>query len=114
MHLANFSSDKKVWPVYLILGNLLSGPRNSPTSMAVLLRALLPIPQKLSKSCKADQHQREINTDTLQEVFELIFAPLQYPAHDGVPIDCADGNVQRGFPILAVWIADYMENFPLY
>ena len=113
-HLTNFSGDKKAWPVYITLGNLLSGRRNSPTSMAVLLLALLPIPPKLSKSSKADQHQRQINADTLRDVFELIFAPLQDPAHDGVPIDCADGKVRRCFPILAAWIADHMENVALH
>jgi len=46
--------DKKAWPVYITLGNLPSGRRNSPTSIAVLLLALLPIPSKLSKSSKAD------------------------------------------------------------
>jgi len=112
--LTNFSSDKQAWPVYITLGNLPSGRRNSPTSLAVLLLALLPIPPKLSKSSKADQHQRQINADTLRDVFELIFAPLQDPAHDGVPIDCADGKVRRCFPILAAWIADHMENVALH
>jgi len=114
MHLTNLSGDKKAWPVYITLGNLPSGRRNSPTSMAVLLLALLPIPPKLSKSCKADQHGRHMNADTLRDVFELIFAPLQDPVHNGVPIDCADGKVQRCFPILATWIADHMENIALY
>jgi len=113
-HLTNFSGDKKAWPVYITLGNLPSGRRNSPTSRAVLLLALLPIPPKLSKSSKADQHQRQINADTLQDGFALIFAPLQDPASDGVPIDCADGKVQRCFPILAVLIADHMENVALH
>jgi len=113
-HLTNFSSDKKAWPVYITLGNLLYGRRNSPTSRAFLLLALLPILPKLSKSSKAHQHQRQINADTLRDVFELIFAPLQDPAHDGVPIDCADGKVRRSFPILAPWIADHMDNVALY
>jgi len=82
--------------------------------MAVLLLALLPIPPKLSKSSKADQHQRKINADTLRDIFELILAPLQDLAHDGVPIDCADGQVRRWFPILAAWIADHMENIALH
>ena len=52
--------------------------------MAVLLLALLPIPPKFSKSSKADQRQRKINADTLQDVFELIFAPLQDVALHGL------------------------------
>ena len=113
-HLTNFSGVKKAWPVYITLGNLLSGRCNSPTSMEVLLVALLPIPPKLSKSSKADQHPRQINIDTRQYVFELIFTPLQDPAHDGVPSDCTDGKIWRCFPILAAWIADYMENVALH
>jgi len=72
----NFSRDKNVWPVYITIGNLSSARRNSPGSMAALLLALLPILPKFSMSSKADQHQRKINADTLQDVFELIFAPL--------------------------------------
>jgi len=72
----NLSPDKKVWPVYIMIGNLPSARRNSPGSMAALLLALLPILPKSPKSFKADQHQRKINADTLQAVFELIFAPL--------------------------------------
>jgi len=113
-HLTNFSVDKKAWPVYFMLGNLPSSRRNSPTSMAVLLLALLPIPPKLSKSSKADQHQRQIKADTLRDVFELIFAPLQDLAHDGLPIDCAEGKLRRCFPILAAWIADHMDNVALH
>jgi len=82
--------------------------------MAVLLLALLPIPSKLSKSSKADQHQRQINADTLRDVFELILEPLQDPAHDGVPIDYANRKVRRCFPILAAWIADHVEHVALH
>jgi len=82
--------------------------------MAVLLLALLPIPPKLSKSSKADQCQRKIKADTLQDVFELIFTPLQGVAHSGVPIDCADRKVRLCFPILSAWIADHMENVVLH
>jgi len=76
--------------------------------MAVLLLALLPIPHKLSKSSKADQPERKINPDTLQDVFELIFASLQEVAHTGIAIDCADSKVRQCFPILSTWITDHM------
>jgi len=108
-YLSNFSGDNKVWPVYITLRNLPSARRNSPGSMAVLLLALWPVPPKLSKSTKADQYQRQVNADTLQDVFEFILAPLQHAALDGVPIDCADGKVRRCFPILSAWVADHMK-----
>jgi len=55
-----------------------------------------------------------VNADTLQDIFEFIFAPLQYIALDGVPIDRADGKVLRCFPILSAWVADHMENVTLH
>jgi len=113
-NLTNISGDKKAWPVYITIGNLPSARRNSPGSMAVLLLALLPIPPKFSKSSKAEQRRRKINADTLQDVFELIFAPLQDVAHAGIAIDCADSKVRQFFPILSAWIADHMEYVALH
>jgi len=112
-NLTNLSGDKKAWPVYITIGNLPSARRNSAGSMAVLLLALLPIPPKLSKFSKADQRQRKINADTLQDVFELIFAAIQDVAHTGIAIDCTDGKVRQCSPMLSVWIADHMENVAL-
>jgi len=82
--------------------------------MAVVLLALLPVPPKLSKSTKADQYQRQVKADTLQDVTKFSFAPLQPAALDGVPIDCADGKVRRSFPILSVWVEDHMGNVTLH
>jgi len=82
--------------------------------MAILLHGLLPIPPKLAKSFRADKLQRLINADTLRGVFELIFAPLNGAAREGAPIDCADGKIRRGFPIMSGWIADHMENVTLH
>jgi len=112
--LTNLLLDKKGWPVYLTIGNLPSARRNSPGSVGVLLLALLPIPPKLSKSSKPDPRQRKINADSLQDASELIFAPLQWVAHSGVPIDCPDRKVRLSCPIPCAWIADHMENVILH
>ena len=82
--------------------------------MAVLLLALLPVPPKFPQSSSANELQRQINADTLQGVFDLLFEPLRESALGGVPIDCADGKVRTCFPILAAWIADHMENVALH
>jgi len=93
-NLTNLLRDKKAWPVYITFGNVPSARRNSPGSITVFLLTLLLVPPKLSKSSKADRCQIKINADTLvQDVLELIFAPLQDVAHVGIPIDCADGKV---------------------
>jgi len=78
--------------------------------MAVLLLALLLVPPKLSQFSEADRRHRKINADTLQDVLELLFAPLQNVAHVGIPNDCADDKVRLCFPILSAWIADHVEN----
>ena len=113
-HLSNFSGDKKAWPVYITLCNLPSIWHHSPGSMAVLLLALLPVPPKLSKSTLVDKHQRRINAETLQLVFQVLFEPLQPLARIGVNIDRADSKVRRCFPVFSAWIADHMENVALH
>ena len=113
-HLTNFSGDKKAWPVYITLRNVPSTRRNRPRSMAVLLPTLLPVLPKLTKSSAADKLQRQINADTLQGLFELIFEPLRDTTLKGVPMDCADSKIRRCFPILSGWIADHMENATLH
>ena len=100
-HLSNLSCDKKACPVYMILRNLPANRHNSPESFAVLLLALLLVLPKFRKS-SADYLQRQINADTLQGVFELMFERLQNPALEAVNIHCADGKVWRCFPILSV------------
>ena len=82
--------------------------------MAVLLLALLPFRPKFTKSSAADKLQRQINADTLQGVFELIFEPLRDTTLEGVPIECADSKIRRSFPIFSWWIADHMENATLH
>jgi Plavaka transposase len=113
-HLTNFSGDKKAWPVYITIGNIPSTKRNRPGSLAVLLLALLPVPPKLIGTTSTDKLQRQINAETLQGVFDLIFQPLRDTADDGIPIDCADGKIRKCFPILSCWIADHMENVLLH
>ena len=67
-------------------------------------------PPKTLKVYLGGQHQRRINAETLQLIFQLLFEPLQAVAREGVNIDCANGTVHRGFPVLSAWIADHMEN----
>jgi len=112
--LTNFSGDKKAWPVYMTMGNILSQTRNSPAKMSVLLVALLPVPPKLTgESSRADETQRQINADSLRPVFDLVLAPLHYVTHEGMVMDCADGKTRFGFPILLTWIADHAEHTTL-
>ena len=110
-HLRNFSGDKKAWPVYVAIGNILSRTRNCPTKMLILLLALLSVPPKLSHELvHADEIQRQINGDALQAVFDLILALLQDIANDSAVMDCTDGKRRVWFPILSASIADHAEH----
>ena len=44
IHLANFSGDKKEWPVYMTICNLSSKIRQMPSTQSIIMVALLPIP----------------------------------------------------------------------
>jgi len=75
-HLTNFSGDKKAWPVYMTIGNILSRTRSSPAKMPILLLALLPVPPKFTgESACANEAQRQTNADVLRAVFDLVLAP---------------------------------------
>src|SRR5205807_3332724 len=86
-HLTNFSGDKKAWPVYMMIRNMLSQTRNSPVKMSILLLALLPVPPKFTgESARTDETQRQMNADSLKAVFDLIFVPLQQIVRGGTVI----------------------------
>ena len=113
--LTNFSGDKKAWPVYLTIGNILSRTRNSPAKIPILLLALLPVPQKLTgESAPADEAQRQTSADALRAVFDLVLAPLQEVVQEGTWMDYADGKTRLCFPILSAWIADHAEHAALH
>jgi hypothetical protein len=50
MHLTNFWGDKKVWQVYLRIGNILLRTQNCLSKMAIMLIALLPVASKFMSS----------------------------------------------------------------
>jgi len=114
-HLTNFSGDKKAWPVYMTIGNILSETRNTPAKMSVLLVALLPVPPRLiGESSRADETQRQINADSVRAVFDLVLAPLHYVSDKGMVMDCADGKTRLCFPIVSSWIADHAKHTTLH
>jgi hypothetical protein len=42
-HLSNVAGDKKEWPVYMTIGNLSSKIRRMPSTLSIVMVALLPI-----------------------------------------------------------------------
>src|SRR5215208_3139817 len=105
-HLTNFSSDKKVWLIYMTLGNLPSAMRNAPTSEAMYLVALLPI---LPKKKKLKQRQKDRIQKILQECLHDMLLPLAEAADGPVEIDCCDNKRRSCHIRIYGWIADHME-----
>ncbi|KAG0132972.1 hypothetical protein HOY82DRAFT_483212, partial [Tuber indicum] len=108
--LTNFSGDKKAWPIYMTIGNILSKTRNKASKHATVLLALLPVLPKMLGVTARDANQRQINNEILGDLMEAIFAPMVAQGDSGIKVECADGNVRLYFPHLAVWIADHLEN----
>jgi len=113
-HITNFSGDKKAWPVYLMIGNILSRTRSSPAKMPILLLPLLPVPEMFTgESARANEAQRQTNPDALRAVFDLVLALLPQVAQEGTVMDCADSKTRLCLPILSAWIVDHAEHAAL-
>ena len=90
--LKNFSGDKKAWPIYMTIGNILSSTRNSPSKHATVLLALLPVPPKMLGVAARDARQRQVDNEILCELMEAIFAPMAALGNSGIEVECADGK----------------------
>jgi len=111
----NFLGDKKAWPVYVTIANILSRTRNSPVKMPILLVALLVVPPKFSgESARTHEAQRQTNADVLRTVFDLVLGPLQQVVQEGMVMDCADGKTGLCFPILSGLNADHAKHGALH
>ncbi|KAF8427073.1 hypothetical protein EV426DRAFT_506455, partial [Tirmania nivea] len=117
MHLTNFSGDKKLWPLYMSIGNIKSTVRNKPTMNAWIPIALLPIPPK--RLDKIPNHPTEAQElDALQvthEILSSILSPLpDERSQQGIYMVCCDEKVRKCVPKLSAWLADYMENVMIH
>ena len=99
--LTNFSGDKKAWPIYMTIGNILSSTRNSPSKHSTVLLALLPVPPKMLGVAARDAQQRQDNNEILCKLMEAIFAPMASLGNSGIEVECANGKAQLCFPRLA-------------
>ena len=110
-HLTNFSGDKKAWPIYMTMGNILSRTTSSPAKMPILHLALVQVPPRFtSESARANEARPQTKADVLRAVFDLFLAALHQVAGDGMVMDCADSKTSLCFPILWAWIADHAEH----
>jgi len=91
--LTNCSGDKKAWPIYMTMGNILSRTRNKPSKHATVLLALLPVPPKMLGVAARDPRQRQVNNKILSDFMEAIFAPMAAWGDSALEMKCANGKV---------------------
>ncbi|QRW08167.1 hypothetical protein RhiLY_07166 [Ceratobasidium sp. AG-Ba] len=105
--LTNFSGDKKAHPVYLTIGNIPKRLRRRTSKHANILLGYLPVPKL---DCQSDPELRQYQRrDLFHRCMRALLAPLAEAARTGIEVPCADGGVRRIYPILAAYIADFVE-----
>jgi len=102
-HLTNFSGDKAAWPLYMTLGNIKKEVRRQSSKRAWVLVALLPIPPKHPESGEIQMTWHTAINKVLEPIKDVNLNG------SGYSLDCPDGKVRQCYPIVAAWIADYME-----
>ncbi|KAF8414746.1 hypothetical protein BGX38DRAFT_1110774 [Terfezia claveryi] len=91
--LTNFSGDKKLWPLFMTIGNIHSEIRNQPTRQAWILMDLFSVgPKRNNKIPGFSTKEQECGSDIL----------------------CEDGKVRKCIPVLSAWLADHMENVNIH
>ncbi|KAF8429990.1 hypothetical protein BGX38DRAFT_1104985 [Terfezia claveryi] len=92
--LTNFSGDKKLWPLFMSIGNIRSEIRNQPSRQAWILMGLFPVGPKRNNKIPGS-----VLTTFIGRWSNIL---------------CGDGKVRRCIPILSAWLADHMENVNIH
>jgi hypothetical protein len=122
-HLASFGTAK-LWPIYMLFGNLLKYLRCRPTSGAIKHIAYIPpFPDLLQDQLKAfhqkwDSQQRDIlahcRRGLMHGVWNLLLDDEFLHAYQyGMVVHCHDGIKRRVYPRIFTYSADYPEKWVL-
>jgi len=118
-HLATFGTAK-LWPIYMLFGNLSKYVRCQPNSSAMKHLAYIPLfPDSLQDQLQAfhekwDTQQKDILThcrrDLMHEVWKfLINDDFLHAYRYGVAVRCHDGIERCVYPQIFTYSADYPE-----
>jgi len=125
-HLASFGTAK-MWPIYLLFGNLSKYIRCQPNSGAMKHLAYIPsLPDSLQDQLKSFHHkwhvpkqQSDILTHCQQELMHAVWKFLLdkdfLHAHTyGMVVQSPDGIEQQVYPCILTYLADYPEKYVVY
>ncbi|RPA70944.1 hypothetical protein BJ508DRAFT_206815, partial [Ascobolus immersus RN42] len=114
--LTRYNGDKEINPLNITIGNIDAEVRLKPSRGCTKAIALFPTQLKhTSSEGEPDRLQQRIAAaEVVQHVVRDAFEELPALFHEGMKITCPDGEVRIGHPILAGWIADYMEYINLF
>ena len=109
--LTKYSGDKNMWPMYMSVLNIPATIRNKPTTESWRLLATLPI---RSKNTKNSESERVVAAEVFQTVLSQVLGDVGRLYKEGMKIDCPDGIVRIGHPVVGEWLADYPEYTKLF
>ncbi|KAI6046818.1 hypothetical protein EDC04DRAFT_2597911 [Pisolithus marmoratus] len=106
--LTQFSGGQQVYPVYLTLGNIPHTIQCKPSMQACMLIVYLPVEKfmghNLSKAAQSARMHR-----VFHKSMRLLLEPLIKAGLEGIEIVGGDRHVHRVHPILACYVANYLE-----
>jgi len=115
-HLTNYSGDKKLWPVYMTIGNIASKFRLKPSMHAWLPIAFLPMsPKRVMKVLGWSVAKQELESlDMTNRILEYILRPLSDVGNNGVDMICSDEAKGCCYLRVAGWTADHSESATIH
>ncbi|KAG1812790.1 uncharacterized protein BJ212DRAFT_1448021 [Suillus subaureus] len=106
--LTKFSGSKSAYPMYLTLGNIPRAIRCKPSQQACILVGYLSM-DKISNSKLSKKEKMSRIQCLFHDSMCTILEHLKEAGHTRMDMVCGDGKVQRIHPILACYMADYLE-----
>src|SRR5438105_1339032 len=99
-HLTNYSSDKKLWPVYMTIGNIASKFRLKPSMHGWIPIAFLPLsPKRLTRVPEWSKGKQEKESlDMTHRLLDYILKPLSDAGKKGIDLICSDEVKRRCYP----------------